>query len=85
MPPAAARDPVPRPLPVALPLDRDLLDVALLDERPQRGIDRCVLDWEEEAEALVLEDLLDPVAVQRRLREEPQDQQSREDAAILKF
>jgi hypothetical protein len=83
--PPAARDLVQRPLPLALPLDRNLLDVALLDERPQRRVDRRVLDREEEPEAVVLEDLLDPVAVQRRLREEPEDEQSCEDAPILKL
>ena len=85
MPPAAARDPVPRALAVALPLDCNLLDVALLHERSQRRVDRGVLDREEEPEAFVLEDLLDPVAVQRGLREEPEDEQSREDALRLKF
>jgi hypothetical protein len=85
VPASAARDLVARPLALAVVLDRELFDVAFLDERPQRRVDRCVLDREEEAEAVVLEDLLDPVAVERGLREEPEDQEASEDAVILKI
>ncbi len=67
------RDRVARPFgTAALTFHRDALDVADADKCPQDSVDRRVLDREPEPESVVVEDLLDPVAVQRLLGEQPE-------------
>ena len=83
MPPAGACDRVPRPLgSLALALDRDRLDEAALDQAAEQGVDRAELDREPESQAVVVEDLLDPVAVQRLLGQQPEDEEPREDVRL---
>src|SRR5439155_12834489 len=84
VPPTLSRDRVSRSRgPLALALDGDRVDVPAFDESPQDGVDRAEFDREPEPQPVVVENLLDPVAVQRLLREQPEDEQARDDAASI--